>query len=182
MLNRSPRPIAVECLESVQFLHGLEFFLNVTLIFDKAAVHIRGAMHVHARFPVIQEQVLTQVAFDQDFGAHCQIKNGFRNERDAVYFENPRRFDPAHDRARHERVDVAVGKNNETGPKRRNDPVLELVGEIRGIKQAERSRAQNVSAHGLLQLPADEHGSLQADVYRRIAAAFKPVPQQIDLR
>jgi hypothetical protein len=113
MLDPARRTISVNRLEPVEFLHGFEFFLNVSLIFDKAAVHIRRAVHVHSRFPVVQHQVLPQVPFNENSRAHREIKNGIRNERDAVYLSNPRRLNAAYDRARHQRVDITIRQNDE---------------------------------------------------------------------
>ena len=138
-------------------------------------------MHVHSGLPVIQNGVLSQVSFDEYLWADSEIKNCIGNQCNAVDVSNPRGFDPAYDRARHERVDVTIGQDDETRTQRRDDPVLELVREIGGVKQAERSRAKNVALHRPLQLAAHEHGSLQSDIDCRITAPFQPITEKIDL-
>ena len=177
MLDPARRPISVNRLEPVEFLHGFEFFLNVTLISDKAAVHIRRAVHVHSGFPVVQHRVLPQVPFDENSRTHREIKNGIRNERDAVYLSNPRRLNAADDRSCHQRVDITICQDDEAGAQRRNDSVFELVGEIGRVEQAECSRAQNVSLHRPLELAADEHRPLQSDIHRWITEALEPIAQ-----
>lgn len=177
MLDVPWRSIPIDRLETVEFLHGLEFLLNETLILDEAAVHVRRAVHIHAGFPIVQHGMLPQVPLDQNFRAHGEIKDGIGNKSDAVDLANPCRLNAANDRARHQRIDVTIGQNDEARTQRRNDPVLELVGEIGRIEQAEGSRAQNISAHGLLEFAANEHGPLQSDVYRGAAAPFQPIAQ-----
>jgi hypothetical protein len=130
---------------------------------------------------VIQNGVLSQVSFDEYLRADSEIKHRVGNQCDAVHVSNPRRFDSAYDRARHERVDVAIGQDDETGTQRGNDSVFELVREIGGVKQAERARAENIALHRLLQLAAHEHGSLQSDIHRRITAPLQPITEKIDL-
>ena len=102
-------------------------------------------MDVHAGFPIIQNRVLAQISFDENFGTDLEIKHSVRNKRDAVNVSNPRGIHAAHNGPRHERVDIAVGKDDKPGAKRRKNYVLELVGKVGRVKQAERSRAQNIS-------------------------------------
>src|SRR6185369_4098002 len=87
----------------------------------------------------------------------------------------------AHNSSRHEGVDITVGKDDKSGAKSREDYVLELIGEVGGVKQAQRPSAQNISTHRLFQFAADQHGPFQADVDCWIAASFEPVSQQIHL-
>ena len=175
MLNHARRSIPIDGFEAVDSLHGLEFFLNLTLVLDEAAVHVRRPVHVHSRFPIVQNQVLPQVPFNENFRTHGQVKDGVRDERNAVHLTNPCRLNASYDGPGHQRVDIAVGKNDKARAKRRNDYILELVGEIGGIEQTERSRAENVSAHRLLEFAANEHGSLQSDVYRGVTAPLEPI-------
>ena len=68
------------------------------------------------------------------------------------------------------------------GFQRGQNDVLQLIGEIGRVKQAERGAAENVSLLGLLQFFADESGALQADLHGGVAAAFQPFDQLRDLR
>ena len=151
ILDRARRPVSIDRFEPIEFLHGLELHLNPPLIFEEAVVHVRRTLHVVG------------------------------NQRNAVYLPNPRRFDSANDRTRHQCVDIAIGQDDEARTKRRKDAVLELVCEIRRIEQAQGTSAENVPLHGLFEFAADKHRSFQPDVYCWKATAFEPVAKEIDL-
>ena len=125
--------------------------------------------------------MLPQIALDQNLRADRQVKNCIWNETDAVHAANPGRLDAPDDGSGHQRVDIPVRENDEPGSKRWNDPVFELVGKIRRIKQTESSRAQNVAVHGLFQFASHERGSFKSDIDGWMAAAFEPVSKKIDL-
>jgi hypothetical protein len=181
VLNGAGRPVSVNRSETVVFLHGFEFFLDQPLIFDEALVHVRGPVHIHPGFPIVERCMLPQVSFDENFGTHRQIKDGVGNEGDAVDVAYPGALDAPDDGSRHERVDVAVGQDDEAGAQRRDDAVFELIGEIGRVEETEGARSEDVPAHGLLEFAADEHGSFQTDVRGRIAPPFKPVFEHLDL-
>jgi hypothetical protein len=79
VLNRAGRSVAVDGFEPVVLLHCLELFLDLPLIFDEAGVHAGRAMHVHPGLPIIEHGMLPEISFDQDLGAHRQIKDGVRH-------------------------------------------------------------------------------------------------------
>ncbi len=163
-------------------LHRFELFLDLTLVFDEAGVHVRRAMHVHPGFPIVQHRMFSQISLNENFRTHCQIEHGVGHKGNAVHIANPGGLDAADDRPRHECIDVSVCQNDETRAQSGHNSVFELVCEVRRVEQAQRSRPENISAHRLLEFAADEHGSLQTDVHRRIAEPFKPIAEHIDLR
>ena len=95
-------------------------------------------------------------ALHQFLRRDVEIKDRVRLQGDAVEVLQPGLVHAAHHVARHERVDVTVGQDNKAGFQRRQDDVLELVGKIRGVEQAERGAAQDVALLRLLQFLAHE--------------------------
>ncbi len=179
----SPRgAVSIDRLKTIEFLHGFELFLNLTLVFYETGVHIGGPVHIHSGFPIIQRGVFAQIPFNENARADGQVEHRVRNKCDAVDLPDPGRFNSTDDRPRHQRIDITVCQDDETRAESREDAVLELVGKIRRIKQAQCSCAENVALHRLFELAAHQHRSLQADVYRGIAQTFKPISQQVDLR
>jgi hypothetical protein len=181
VLDCAGRTVSIDGFETVEFLHGFEFFLDQPLIFDEAGIHVRGPVHIHAGFPIVEHGVLSEISFHENFGAHREIEDCVGHQGDAVDVAYPCRFDAAYDRARHQGVDVAVGEDDEAGAQSRDDAVFQLIGEVGGIEQAEGSGAEDVALHRLFEFAADEHRALQSDIGCRIAAAFEPVAQEIDL-
>jgi hypothetical protein len=175
VLDRAWRPVSVNRLEPIEFLHGLELHLDLALIFDEAVIHVLGGLHVHPGLPVVQHEVFTQVSLDQNCWTDRQVEHSVWNERYAVYLPNPGGFNSAYNRTGHQCVDITIGQDDEAGPKGWKDAILELIGEISCIEQAQSARAENVSLHGLFEFAADEHRSFQSDVHRWKPPAFEPV-------
>src|SRR5439155_7009049 len=86
-----------------------------------------------------------------------------------------------HEVAHHQGVDVTVGQHHETGLQRRQDNVLQLIGEIGRIEQAHGDVTENVDLLRLLELLAHQRRSLQAHLDSRMAASLQPQHQARDL-
>src|SRR6202012_5030133 len=60
---------------------------------------------------------------------------------------------------------------------RRQDEVFQLIGKIRGVKERKGRAAEHVSLLRLFQFRADEGGTFQAYLHRRMTARLQPVHQ-----
>jgi len=58
--------------------------------------------------------VLSQISFHEDLRTDRQVKDCVRHQRDAVHVSNPSGLNTSNDGTRHESVDVAIGKDDET--------------------------------------------------------------------
>ena len=106
---------------------------------------------------MIQDRVLAKISFNEDFGTYGQVKDRVRNKCDAVDVANPRRLHSAHNRARHQGVNIAIRENDKAGTQRGYDAILELVCKVCGIEETERSGPENIALHCLFKLATDEH-------------------------
>ena len=104
--------------------------------------------------------MLSQISFNEDLRADRQIKDRVRYQRDTIDVSNPRGLDTSHNSARHQGVDVAIRQDDETRTQRRHHAILELVRKICCVKQAKSPGAENIPAHRLFKLAADQHRSL----------------------
>ena len=58
--------------------------------------------------------MFSQIAFDEDLWTDRQVKDCVRHQRDSVDVSNPSGLNTSNDGTRHESVDVAIGKDDET--------------------------------------------------------------------
>src|SRR6185436_19034395 len=82
----------------------------------------------------------------------------------------------------HQRIDVAVGKHDETGAQRRNDFVLQAIGKIGGVKQAHGNAAQGMPFLRLLESLAGQGRAGHPGVENRVTVVLEPLLEQADVR
>ena len=90
----------------------VEFRKQRGLIAPKTLIHVLTGEDVHAGFPVV-EPARENHPRDQLLDVQPQVEDCVGNQRGAVNAANPRRVHAANDRARHQRIDVAVGEHDE---------------------------------------------------------------------
>src|SRR5439155_18573204 len=82
----------------------------------------------------------------------------------------------------HQRVDVAVGQDNEARLQGRQDNVFQLVGKIGRVKEAQGGPAQNVSLLRLFEFLAHQGRAFQSDLQGGVTASFQPFDERGNLR
>src|SRR5262245_15433310 len=182
LLNSARWTISVHSLKAVNLMHLIKLLLNLIMVLNETVVHVLGPIHIHARLPVIEHRVFPEITFNKYFRTYGNIENRIRYERNAIDLLYPVRFHAANDRASHECIDVAVGEHDKSSAQGRQNAVLELIGKISGVEQAQRACSQDVALHCFFEFSAHQAGALQTDIRRGIAATLEPVAKQVDMR
>ena len=117
----------------------------------------------------------------QGLRINAHVHHGIGHDGDVVEIAEPIHLHAANQVPGHQGVDVAVGQHDEAGSQCRQDDVLQLVGEIRRVKQAQRGPAENVPALGFFELLAHQRRTLQTHLYRGMSSTFQPLDQFVDL-
>ena len=121
-------------------------------------------------------------AADQRLDVDLQVEDQVRRDGEAVQAAQPLAIDAAHAGARQRREDVAVRQHDEAGLQRRDDFLLEPIGEVGGVEQHERQLVQRVARLGQLDGRLHQRRSRPAGFDDAVAFHLEPFAQQLDLR
>ena len=90
--------------------------------------------------------------------------------------------DAAHAGARERREDVAIRQHDEPGLERRDDFLLEPIGEVGGVEQHERELVQRVARLRQLDRRLHQRRARPAGLHHAVALHLEPFAQQLNLR
>ena len=138
-------------------------------------------LQVHPRFPEVHPARLEHAA-DQRLDVDVQIEHQVRRDGEAVQAAQPRAVDAAHAGARERRENVAIRQHDEARLERRNDFLLEPVGEIGRVEQHERELVQRVARLGQLDRRLHQRRPRPAGFDDAVALHFEPLAQELNLR
>ena len=112
------------------------------------------------------------------FSSMLQVEHQVRRDREAVQVPDPRAIDAAHAGARHRRVDVAVRQHDEAGLERRDDLLLEPIGEVGRVEQDEGELVERVARLGELDRRLHQLRPRPAGLDDAVALDLEPLAQQ----
>src|ERR1700733_84096 len=159
----------------------VEFSEQRGLITPKTRVHILTGEDVHAGFPIV-EPAGEDHAWDQLLDVHAKVKYCVGNQSGAVNPANPRRVHAANNRARHQRIDVAVGEHDKARTQRGNHFVLQAIDKIGGVEKALRHAAKIVSFLRAANSFTSQRRPCHSCIEHGVTQLLEPRPQHIDLR
>src|SRR5262249_42955761 len=146
-LNSAWCAVSVQSLEAVHLLHLFKLLLNPLLILNKTVVHVPGSIHIHARLPIIEHRVLSEIPLNKYFRADRDVEHSIGYERNTVDLLDPVRLHAPNNCSSHERIYVAVRQYNEPRSQCWQNPVFKLISEVSCVEQAQRSGSQNIALH-----------------------------------
>ena len=123
-----------------------------------------------------------QDAADERLLVDLQVEDQVRRDGEAVQVAHPRAIDAAHAGARHRRVNVAIRQHDEAGLERRDDLLLEPIGEVGGVEQHERQLVQRVARLCELDGRLHQLGARPPGLDDAVALHLEPFAQQLNLR
>ena len=121
-------------------------------------------------------------AADQRLDVDLQVEDHVRRDREAVQVAQPLPIDAAHAGARERREDVAIRQHDEAGLERRDDLLLEPVGEVGGVEQHEGQLVERVARLGELDRRLHQRRARPAGFDDAVALDLEPLAQQLNLR
>ena len=151
------------------------------LVGAEALVDVVAELHVHARLPVVHPARLEH-APDQGLFVDAEVEHQVRRDAEAVQLPDPRPIDAADARPRERGEDVAVGQHDEAGLERRDDFLLEPIGEVGRVEQHEGQLVERVALLGEVDGRRHQLGSRPAGLDHAVALDLEPLAQQRDLR
>ena len=119
---------------------------------------------------------------DQRLHVDVQVEDHVRRDREAVQVAQPRPIDAADAGPRQRREDVAIRQDDEPGLERRDDLLLQAVGEVGGVEQHEGQLVERVARLGELDGRLHQRRAGPAGLDDAVALDLEPLAQQLDLR
>ncbi len=116
------------------------------------------------------------------FHIGLQVKNCGGDQCDAKDIAGPNLVRAAHYGARDLGVDVTIGQHDESRAQRRNNLILQAIGEIGGVDQRVGDQVQGVALLGALQSFAGQGRARQAGVQHGVTTLLQPEAQFVHLR
>ena len=116
------------------------------------------------------------------FDVDLQVEDHVRRDREAVQVAQPLPIDAAHAGARQRREDVAIRQHDESGLERRDDFLLQPVGEVGRVEQHERQLVERVARLGELDRRLHQRRARPAGFDDAVALDLEPLAQQLNLR
>ena len=121
-------------------------------------------------------------AADERLHVDVQVEHQVRRDGEPVQVPQPLAIDAAHAGARQRGEDVAVRQDDEAGLERRDDLLLEPVGEVGRVEQHERELVERVAGFGELDRRLHQRRSRPAGLDDAVTFDLEPLAQQLDLR
>ena len=116
------------------------------------------------------------------FDVDLQVEDQVRRDGEAVQAAQPRAIDAADAGARQRGEDVAIRQHDEAGLERRDDLLLEPIGEVGRVEQHERQLVQRVARLGQLDRRLHQRRARPAGFDDAVALHLEPFAQQLNLR
>ena len=150
------------------------------LVLFKAVVKVRAQPHIHAGLPVVHALGLDDPQ-RQRVHIDAQIAYQIGHDGKAEDVVEPLAVAAADDVSGKGGVNVPVGEDHEARAERRDDLVLQPVGEIGGVEQGEGPRVQDVSLFGVLDGLAYQGRPGPAGREDPVALDFQPLLERCDM-